>query len=67
MITRFEQVDGTISYRLRDSILHRPNGPAKMWGEGTWYWCLYGVRHRYYGPASWMGDWSVKGFRINHA
>jgi hypothetical protein len=61
MITRFDRADGTISYRLDDARLHRTNGPAKIWEERTWHWCLYGKSHRYYGPASWMGFWYIHG------
>ena len=44
-----------------DFRLHRANGPAVTWDDGTnfWYWC--GLRHRVDGPAIIDNDGSDGG------
>jgi hypothetical protein len=50
-----------IAYTLND-ITHRSNGFAVFCKSiGTGYWCLFGKRHRYYGPATYMNDWYIHG------
>ena len=41
-----------MEYFLPDSseVLHRANGPARIWNEGDFEWYLFGNIHRYYGP-----------------
>jgi hypothetical protein len=38
-------------WRLPNGKLHRVDGPAAEWADGTKYWCLNGVWHREDGPA----------------
>jgi hypothetical protein len=56
-------IDGITEYLL-DRKHHRANGPAKIWQGRTWYWCLYGVNHRYYGPATTHQEWWIHGVFI---
>jgi hypothetical protein len=48
--------EGTITYRRRtDVLLHREDGPAVIWDNGTKEWWIDGRRHREDGPAI---EWS---------
>ena len=45
--------------------LHRTDGPAVIWSDGTQFWCINGKLHRTDGPAiiystSWM-EWYING------
>jgi hypothetical protein len=54
---------GNIRYEL-NGLLHRANGPAVEWVNGSWAWYLKGVGHRYYGPA-WSNDrWNIRGGHV---
>ena len=61
LITREVDVIGNIRYFNIDGFYHRPNGPAMLWWDGDWTWCLNGERHRYYGASSPSGRWYVHG------
>ena len=43
--------NGTVEYRNNDGLLHREDGPAIEWTNGTIFWYLNGERHREAGPA----------------
>jgi hypothetical protein len=44
--------DGTQEWRLpNNGHLHRTDGPAYVWPDGTQEWLLNGYRHRTDGPA----------------
>jgi len=54
---------------LRDRCLHREDGPAKEYEDGTKAWFLNNKRHREDGPAieygdDGGGDWYINGWRI---
>lgn len=64
MITEIDY--GTsVHYRLKNE-LHRPNGPAIIWSDGSWVWLFNGDYHRYYGPQCndenwwWIHDVRIK-------
>ena len=46
---------GTIRYTLYGR-LHRLDGPAVIWPDGTQCWCLHGQRCREDGPAVFPAD-----------
>ncbi len=54
-------------YYDKDNQLHRTNGPAVIWADGTKYWYHNGLRHRTDGPAvEWAGgrkEWWQNGLR----
>lgn len=61
MIERTVRDDGTICYTLK-GVLHRVNGPARIWpDDGGWIWVLYGRPHRYYGYSNGSKDWDIHG------
>lgn len=47
----FIRADGTKEWRDADGKLHRPDGPAVIWADGTEEYWLHGERHREDGPA----------------
>lgn len=49
-----------------NKYFHRTNGPAILWTDGDYLWCINGRRHRYYGPAlKWASSyWYINGARI---
>jgi len=49
--TKKIQSDGTIKWHNEAGRLHREDGPAIEWADGTKYWCLNGKYHREDGPA----------------
>lgn len=54
---------------LKDGEPHRPNGPARIYRDGSKYWWLYGIRHRYYGPQCkdiYGTIWRIHGVLIKH-
>lgn len=56
--------DGTVRYYLKGS-LHRLDGPALEYPDGSKFWCKQGAEHRLDGPAVEYADgtieWWVKG------
>ena len=44
-------VDGTKRWFNEDGDLHREDGPAIEFANGTKFWCIYGYYHRINGPA----------------
>lgn len=46
---------------ILDGEYHNPKGPAIEWHDGDFSWCLYGKKHRYYGPQSEADDWWIHG------
>jgi len=42
---------GYIEYKNENNRHHRLNGPARIWGDGTFEWYLNGRLHRSNGPA----------------
>jgi hypothetical protein len=52
----------TKRWRLNDK-LHRVDGPAIEYANGSKYWCLYGERHREDGPAVEFADGSKFWYR----
>ena len=51
---------------FNEGVLHKANGPSRIWGDGVWDWWLHGERHRYYGPAQCIGCWYIHGDMIKH-
>ena len=43
--------DGTVEYRDAQGQLHRLDGPAREWADGTKSWRVNGLLHRLDGPA----------------
>lgn len=60
--------DGRQEWRLPNGKLHRLDGPAVTWPDGTQKWYRYGKRHRLDGPSSIMADgrefWFVDGLHF---
>ena len=58
---------GTRRYYNRDGYLHRDNGPAVIWADGTCAWFQNGLRHCANGPAVEWTDgtkwWYLQGVR----
>ena len=58
---------GTVRYRLKNTFLHRIDGPAVEFKSGTKEWWENGLRHRIGKPAiEWAGgneEWYVNGKR----
>lgn len=56
---------GTTRWRLPDGTLHREDGPAVEWANGSRKWCQNGLLHREDGPAVvfWDGrkGWWIRG------
>ena len=64
MIERKLTDGGMIEYR-DGRHLHRPNGPARIWENGSQAWWFYGDWHRYYGPhTSWGDNWYIHGKQV---
>jgi hypothetical protein len=60
------QFDKVIRYQ-RDGLLHKSNGPALTWEDGSCAWMLYGNQHRYYGPwAGMTGGWRIHNTILKH-
>ena len=59
---------GTRRYYNSADQLHRTNGPAVEWRNGTKSWYQYGLRHRTDGPAIEYLDgtkvWYINGVRL---
>ena len=47
---------GTREYYNKDDQLHRTDGPAVIWDDGTELWCQHGLLHRTDGPAIIWND-----------
>lgn len=45
-----DEEHGTIEW-VKDTVLHRINGPARIWDDGGEEWCINGHYHREDGPA----------------
>lgn len=45
-----DKTHGTIEW-VKDRVLHRTNGPARIWHDGCEEWCVKGDYHREDGPA----------------
>lgn len=60
--------DGDIFW-FKDDLLHREDGPAVEWPDGTKEWYLNGKRHRGNGPAVEYADgdreWWLDGMEYN--
>jgi hypothetical protein len=53
-----------VEYR-QAGVKHRPNGPAFVMEEHSWYiWYLYGHKHRYYGYCNPVNMWWIHGEQI---
>jgi hypothetical protein len=44
-------IDGPKYWRNKEGLLHRLDGPAIEWSDGTQMWFINGQRHRFDGPA----------------
>ena len=55
-------------WRNKEGQLHRTNGPAIAWTDGSTWWYLNGKRHREYGPAidkaNGYTEWYIDGMRL---
>ena len=49
-------LQGTVTWRRRDGVLHRTDGPAVIWLSGGLEWWEDGKRHRSGGPAVTKSD-----------
>ena len=60
----FDKVVKSVIY-YRNGLIHREDGPAEKWEDGTNYWCVNGILHRIDGPAAEYSDgdkeWYVDG------
>ena len=54
--TPVKQQDGSTRYFNSDGQLHRKNGPAIEFADGTKHWYFKGVLHRVGGPAIEQAD-----------
>ena len=56
---------GTVRYLDGDGFLHREDGPAVEWEDGSRFWCRHGQLHREDGPAiEWSdgtSEWYLSG------
>jgi hypothetical protein len=63
--------EGTIKFYDEERRLHRLDGPAIEWLDGTRMWCEHGLFHRLDGPAIEFFDgskeWFVKGNLIGRS
>jgi hypothetical protein len=50
-VVRTVEPDGSIKYNRSNGLLHRLNGPAIVWADGTEEWWVNGRHHRDDGPA----------------
>ena len=50
-VTRYVDSDGNVSYYNKANQLHRLDGPAVEYADGTKYWYMEGKKHRLDGPA----------------
>lgn len=61
---------GIIEYRNEAGLLHREDGPAKIYQDGTQTWWLNGQLHREDGPAAIYPDgsqsWWLNGEFYSH-
>ena len=53
---------GTVRYRNSDDQLHREDGPAIEWADGSRFWYRNGKLHREEGPAVEWADGSLQWF-----
>ena len=63
MNTVVNRINKDITEYLLDGVAHRANGPA-FTNDGhynAWYWCLFGLDHRYYGAAMGNRTWWIHG------
>jgi hypothetical protein len=65
---KYYYLDGSILYNLDyKKVLHRIDGPAIEWYDGTKEWFINGIRHREDGPAfEWANgirEWWLNGNR----
>ena len=55
MVTK-KEFHNRIEYRNEKGQLHREDGPAREWDNGSKEWCINGKLHREDGPAvEWHG------------
>ena len=63
--TNGRYISATGIYWYRHGKLHRTNGPAVEYSDGTKWWCINGKMHRSDGPACIKADghreWWLKG------
>jgi hypothetical protein len=63
--------DGTIRWYYELGQLHREDGPAVEWADGTKVWCRNGKLHREDGPAcEWAEgsrEWFIDGKKLTEA
>ena len=61
--------DGSVRWYNADGKLHRDDGPAIEWANGTTFWFLNGEQHREDGPAiEWANGsklWYKNGHPVN--
>jgi len=50
---------------LSNGQLHRTDGPAIIWADGTQWWCFNGRRHRTDGPAVISADGTQQWWYLN--
>ena len=64
-VRRHVDVDGTVRYYNSEGQLHRLDGPAREWSNGSKEWFQNGKCHRLDGPArEWRNgdkEWWVEG------
>jgi len=61
--------DGSKVWRDKEGRLHRENGPAIIWKDGSMFWYKNGKLHRENGPASQYANgtnyWWVNGKQVS--
>ena len=67
MITKDIDDYGTVRYYNEQGQLHREDGPARVYADGTKAWWINGLRHKEDGPAVEYADgtkyWYLNGKR----
>ena len=57
------RINMNVTEYLLNGVAHRANGPAFTDDRhyNSWYWCLFGNNHRYYGKAVRNMSWWIHG------
>ena len=65
LINLFEETQYKIKYLNKDGKLHRSDGPARIWADGSKEWYINGKLHRTDGPARIWAN-GIKEWWINN-
>ena len=68
MAKRVYHRSGTVRWLDDERYVHRVDGPASVWDDGTQWWFRHGRAHFAYGPAILYASgslaWYEDGFRL---